>query len=137
MNNSAAQNAISELQIRLDRGQSEISFFKQEINRYKRELEIAQKSSIPNQTVAKQDGSTLTLAIKSFKSELSEKEKEIIKLKKEVADLNKTNISLKREREKYLCINNTLMNPAKTSGPRVQTAKSDFGGGGKGKNISK
>lgn len=118
LENSTSQAAVAELQGRIESRQSEINYLKQEINRYKRELEIAQKSSIPSQSVAKQDAGTLALAIKSFKSELAEKEKEIVKLKKEIADLNRTNNSLKRERERYLSSN---INQARLmTAPRVQ-----------------
>jgi chromosome segregation ATPase len=138
LENSSAQDAVSDLQSKIDRSQSEVNFLKQEINRYKRELEISQKSTIPNQTVAKNDAGTLSLAIKSFKSELADKEKDIIKLKKEIADLNRTNVSLKKERERYLMFNNTGHgNHPQRIVTRVQTATPMMGGGGagRGKNL--
>lgn len=122
----ASQATIQDFKNRLDKSQAEVGHLKQEINRYKRELEIAQKSSVStavSQATAKQDAGTLSLAIKSFKSELAEKEKEIIRMKKEVADLNRTNNTLKREREKYLNLANALSLPGSvpSSNSRIVT----------------
>jgi len=131
LESSVAQSTVHEFKNRYDKSQSEVSHLKQEISRYKRELEIAQKSSIStavSQASDKQDAGTLSLAIKSFKSELSEKEKEIIRMKKEIADLNRTNTSLKRDREKCLNLANALNIPGSVpNNPRiVQRTKSDL-----------
>jgi hypothetical protein len=85
-------------------------------------LEISQKaasSAGASSFSAKQDAGTLSLALKAFKSELADKEKEVVRMKKDIADLHRTNASLKREREKYLNLANALSASASASGGGV------------------
>jgi len=126
-----SKSTTLDLNSRLEKSQVEINHLKSEISKYKRELEIAAKSTAnASAATTKQDSATLSLAIKSFKSELSDKEKEILKLRKETADLKRTNNNLKKEREKYLVQTNTGSNAGNSNAanPKVLTrAKTDLG----------
>lgn len=102
--NAESQLQMQELTIAYERSQVEVTHLKSELSRTKRELEIAGKSVVATKNSGNKcdDANSLSLAIKSFKRELAEKEKEILRVRKEVGDLKKTNLQLKREREKYL-----------------------------------
>jgi len=114
---STFEKTQSELRTRLERTQAEVLHWRQENTKLRRDLElrdkalaVAEKKTVINASSGSTQGDagTLALALKSFRREMADKDKELLKLKKEVNEFKKTNVSLKKEREKLLLLQHGL-----------------------------